>query len=224
VFWVETRRPNAQRKFVTGLFCIRFSKILVQPAQNGFLVLAGGFQSQHREFISAQSGQDIGVAEGLLQSVCGPDQGVVSFAVTEGIVDGFKIVDIGEEKQKALPFPAREPQLLRRQGQERSTVIQARQIIGEGQRLKFPIQKGLLHGAQNSALEGVADRLSLGVIRLDCLQEFVHFVDDAGKFFVLDEQCRREHFFQGGSRFWTAPGKEPLSRRLALCPLFRTRF
>jgi hypothetical protein len=76
------------------------------------------------------------------------------------------------------------------QRQKGAPVIQTRQVIGKGKRLKLPVQEGLSNRAQDGALEGAADRLSFRRVCLKILQEFIYFTDDACELLVLNQKRR----------------------------------
>ena len=143
------------------------------------MALGRSFQSEHAKFISTESSNDVRVTESLLQGVGGFDQREVPFLMSEGIVYFLKIVDIGEEKKEPLSFPPHEPNLLRCQGQKSTAIVQTRQVVGKSQRPKFPIQNGLLDGAQYRALQCIADGMGFRGVPFERLQDLIDDQHDA---------------------------------------------
>ena len=91
---------------------------------------------------------------------------LVSDVVAEGIVDGFESIEVQVEEENRSPGPLREPEVVIAQVVEPPMVVEAREIVDEGEAPKRRRETVAFHRIPDGPLEELRPRFSLDEIVL----------------------------------------------------------
>lgn len=161
---IEASGTDAEGKLVAGFANVGFLEIFGEPAKEEFVILGRVFESQNDKFIATDARHDVGATEGAFQGIGGANEGEVSLAMAERIVDRLEIVEITEQEQESLGVAGGKLEKLRASGKEPATVIERSEVIGESEMAEFPIEESLFDRGPDGGVDGDAQGLFAGAI------------------------------------------------------------
>ncbi len=115
------------------------------------------------------SGDDVRIAEGVLQHLGRLDERGVALLVAGGIVDLLEVVEVDVEQGQLLPRPVGDLHLLLGEGQEAAAVVDLGQLVDEGQVPELVLGPRPLDGdgvKPGQALDRVEVPLEVGGLRV----------------------------------------------------------
>jgi len=123
-----------------------------------FLTVRGCLVRKDGKFIATQAGDNVRLSECISQDLCHSDDRAVALGVSKAIVDLFQAIEVRKKEQSPPVVATRDLDLLAGQCEKATTVVEARQVVGESKVPQYFPDHVLLHGATRRAGEQAGDQ------------------------------------------------------------------